>query len=247
MRRLALLALALAFPLLAGCVDVEEDLLLTPAGSGSLRLHYWTRETNLDPVYVPGGVANRIRYFDPAWLRKSFENSGVEVGDVQVERVEGERHARLLLHFTRVKDLERPALLQGLECRLTRTGDRVEVRHRIYPQAVVAAVTDDRAPKPVLLAAFFAGHFARLRLQVPGHSVQPGPGVGSHADGALLEQKVPLVRLQQSGPIEIALTADSTAGHQVGLMFIYLLVLGMSVVVAGPGLFGWAVNFKWSM
>ncbi|MBI3273322.1 MAG: hypothetical protein HYZ53_30315 [Planctomycetes bacterium] len=250
LRRLLLAAfLLVAASSLGGCLDIEEELLITPAGSGSVRFHYSTRASFLTTTLPEGETVDcpGARYFDPAWIRKAFDGTGAQVGEIEAANVGEERQVNVLVHFARLADLQNAPPLAGFSFDLRRDGDKLFFSQRIEPSELAAAVQGDRLLDPGVLVPLFEGRRAVFRVHVPGHSLKQPEPPGGRVTGSILERMVNPGRVGEGRAIRVDVEARSNTGARVGALVLYAFALAALVGLAGPLLFGRSLPFRWSM
>ncbi|MBZ0204119.1 MAG: hypothetical protein IT281_00030 [Ignavibacteria bacterium] len=87
---------------LAGCVNVEQKTTLKQDGSGTMKVHYWTKMSNVKSSTEVGSFS-----FDEAKAKTNYTSSNNEVGDVKIEEklADSTKHVTLDLKFKNINDI----------------------------------------------------------------------------------------------------------------------------------------------
>ncbi len=87
---------------LAGCVNVEQKTTLKQDGSGSMKVHYWTKMSNVKSSTEVGSFS-----FDEAKAKTNYTSSNCEVSDVKVEEklADSTKHVTVDLKFKNINDI----------------------------------------------------------------------------------------------------------------------------------------------
>lgn len=87
---------------LAGCVNVEQKTTLKQDGSGSMKVHYWTKMSNVKSSSDLGGFS-----FDEAKAKQNYTSSNTEVKGVKVEEKldDSTKHVTVDLTFKNINDI----------------------------------------------------------------------------------------------------------------------------------------------
>jgi len=102
-KNLLITASVLTFALyLAGCVNVEQKTKLKQDGSGSMKIHYWTKMSNVQSSTELGGFS-----FDESKARQNYSSSNTEVTSVKVEDKQDDstKHVNVELNFKNINDI----------------------------------------------------------------------------------------------------------------------------------------------
>ena len=87
---------------LAGCVNVDQKTTLKQDGSGSMKVHYWTKMSNVKSSTELGNFS-----FDKDKAKTNYTSSNTEVGDVKIEDKleDSTKHVTLDLKFKNINDI----------------------------------------------------------------------------------------------------------------------------------------------
>ncbi|MBI5368821.1 MAG: hypothetical protein HZA54_17430 [Planctomycetes bacterium] len=262
LRRLALAALALAASGLAGCIDIEQDILVTPAGSGWMRLRYAVHENALSQLSLgenaPPFATPAAAWFDPAWVAAAVSAAGLHLGHADAATVGHERRMDLLLHFNSPADLARlgetpgigapgAALLPGLSLSAALEGGRMRFVERFDPGPLLRRILDGRPADPAALKALAGERRGRIRVHLPGYAIDEERSPRGRANGSIYERGVRLADAADLRQVEVAVEGLTSAPARFGALCAYAVVLLFSACLAGPLLFGWPLHFKLSM
>ena len=88
--------------LLAGCVNVEQKTTLKQDGSGSMKVHYWTKMTNVKSSTELGGFS-----FDESKAKQNYSSSNTEVTSVKSEEKldDSTKHVTVELNFKNINEI----------------------------------------------------------------------------------------------------------------------------------------------
>lgn len=88
--------------LLAGCVNVEQKTALKQDGSGSMKVHYWTKMTNVKSSTELGGFS-----FDESKAKQNYSSSNTEVTSVKSEEKldDSTKHVTVELNFKNINEI----------------------------------------------------------------------------------------------------------------------------------------------
>ncbi len=108
MKKSARLSLVIMLPvlLIAGCLNYEQVVKLDSDSSGSMEIHYWTSEDNVQ------WMSNDNFSFQETEIKDRYKGSGITVEEVKVETnpTDSTRHVRVELSFKDINKLsETPA------------------------------------------------------------------------------------------------------------------------------------------
>lgn len=86
----------------AGCVNVEQKTTLKQDGSGTMKVHYWTKMSNLTSGTEVGSFS-----FDEAKAKTNYTSSNSEVSGVKVEEklADSTKHVTVDLKFKNINDI----------------------------------------------------------------------------------------------------------------------------------------------
>lgn len=81
---------------LFGCVDYEMKAELNMDGSGTMKIHYWTKKSNLSMGTSVGDFS-----FDENQIKSDYSSGNTEVTDLKVEenQADSTKHVRLTVKF----------------------------------------------------------------------------------------------------------------------------------------------------
>ncbi len=87
---------------LAGCVNIEQKTTLKQDGSGTMKVHYWTKMSNLKSSSDLGGFS-----FEEAKAKQNYSSSNTDVTGVKVEEKldDSTKHVTLDLKFKNINDI----------------------------------------------------------------------------------------------------------------------------------------------
>lgn len=92
----------LAAAYLSGCVNVEQKTVIKNDGSGSMKVHYWTKMSNLSTSTELGSFS-----FDKDKAKTNYTSSNNEVEDVKIEDKldDSTKHVTLEVKFKNINDI----------------------------------------------------------------------------------------------------------------------------------------------
>jgi len=184
--KLVRLILMLSAGLFAGCVHVEQDLVIRENGSGDLRIVYGVKEQDLqrmrqvatqmaaiDPSLAPSDV-DWLTAFDEATIRREWQKhagEGVSLHHVKTESLNGWRFMRAAIRFDSLQQLLDCGMIQHCHIALTRGpqgqyGYQQSIDLRRWMKSMPGGM--DMAsiePLATLLLRDFEAYF---RIEVPG-------------------------------------------------------------------------------
>ena len=87
---------------LAGCVNVEQKTTLKQDGSGTMKVHYWTKMTNVKSSSDLGGFS-----FEEAKAKQNYSSSNTDVTGVKVEEKldDSTKHVNVELKNKNINDI----------------------------------------------------------------------------------------------------------------------------------------------
>lgn len=87
---------------LAGCVNVEQKTTLKQDGSGTMKVHYWTKMSNVKSSSDLGGFS-----FEESKAKQNYTSSNTEVKGVKVEEKldDSTKHVTVDLTFKNINDI----------------------------------------------------------------------------------------------------------------------------------------------
>lgn len=87
---------------LAGCVNVEQKTTLKQDGSGTMKVHYWTKMSNVKSSSDLGGFS-----FEEAKAKQNYSSSNTDVTGVKVEEKldDSTKHVTVDLKFKNINDI----------------------------------------------------------------------------------------------------------------------------------------------
>lgn len=87
---------------LAGCVNVEQKTTLKQDGSGTMKVHYWTKMSNLTSSTDLGGFS-----FEESKAKQNYSSSNTDVTGVKVEEKldDSTKHVTVDLKFKNINDI----------------------------------------------------------------------------------------------------------------------------------------------
>lgn len=87
---------------LTGCVNVEQKTTLKQDGSGSMKVHYWTKMSNVESNSDLGGFS-----FEEAKAKQNYSSSNTNVTGVKVEKKldDSTKHVTVELTFKNINDI----------------------------------------------------------------------------------------------------------------------------------------------
>ena len=90
------------FIYIAGCVNVEQKTTLKEDGSGSMKLHYWTKMSNLNMGDEIGGFS-----FSDDKVKSDFTSGNCTPSDVKIEEKldDSTKHVNLMVTFKDINKL----------------------------------------------------------------------------------------------------------------------------------------------
>jgi len=88
--------------IMAGCVNVEQKTTLKQDGSGSMKVHYWTKMSNLKSGKELGSFS-----FDESKAKQNYSSSNTDVSGVKVEEKldDSTTHVTVDLTFKNINEL----------------------------------------------------------------------------------------------------------------------------------------------
>lgn len=88
--------------ILAGCVNVEQKTTLNQDGSGTMKVHYWTKMSNVKSSSDLGGFS-----FEESKAKQNYSSSNTDVTGVKVEEKldDSTKHVTVDLKFKNINEI----------------------------------------------------------------------------------------------------------------------------------------------
>jgi hypothetical protein len=168
---LVLLVASVSLPLLSGCLDVRQDLVLNPDGSGTMALRYTVPATTV-ASFSSSETTNAFPSFTASDIRRDlavYHPFGVQVLDAQVGNKDGGRQVFIRLGFDDVRTLALTTFFQDNRLSLTRQPDgQWLLEQRLVPPRAGELDLDLAPPGGDAGPGFPEGFQATFTVTAPG-------------------------------------------------------------------------------
>jgi hypothetical protein len=210
MRRLLTIIVVWCVALLAGCIKMDEKLMLKRDGAGTLAMSYAMSEQTIRQMQMMQTMAEEMGKksseqsgkekqdapsagkssvqsdleFDEAKVRqkfKKYEAQGVHLDDVQSETRNGWRYMHLKVHFDNLAGLARTDLYDDRKLSLTKNPDgNYRLAFGYGEGKEDAPETPDSPQMEQMMAAMMAGLHVATSVTVPGGILQTNAHQRNH-------------------------------------------------------------------
>jgi uncharacterized lipoprotein YehR (DUF1307 family) len=121
---------------LAGCVNYEQTTKLENDGSGTMKIHYWTKMSNMSM-----GTAVGKFEFDEAKAKDNFTSSNTEVKNMKVEEDlnDSTKHVKLDLSFKNINEIDRAKGFAGVKASWKESADGMELKYTLLKDTSAAS------------------------------------------------------------------------------------------------------------
>lgn len=111
---------------LAGCVNYEQRTTLNGDGSGTMKIHYWTKISNMSMGTSVGKFD-----FEEAKAKDDFTSSNTDAKSVKVEEnlEDSTKHVRLELSFKDINEIDRAKGFSGSKATWKESSDGMELKY----------------------------------------------------------------------------------------------------------------------
>jgi hypothetical protein len=100
---LPLAALVIAAACFTGCINLEQKTVLNRDGSGTMKIHYWSKISNISLSKELGGFS-----FDESRAKTNYSSANIDVLSAKLEEKldDSTSHVRVELKFKNINDLK---------------------------------------------------------------------------------------------------------------------------------------------
>ncbi len=111
---------------LAGCVNYEQRTTLSNDGSGTMKIHYWTKMSNMSMGTSVGKFD-----FDEAKAKDNFTSSNSDVKSVKLEEnlEDSTKHVKLDVSFKNINEIDRAKGFNGIKASWKEGTDGMELKY----------------------------------------------------------------------------------------------------------------------
>jgi len=129
-------ALVLFAMCMAGCVNYEQTTKLQNDGSGTMKIHYWTKMSNMSMGTTVGKFD-----FDESKAKDNFTSSNTEVKSIKVEDdlADSVKHVRLDLAFKDINEIDRAKGFAGVKASWKESADGMELKYTLLKDTSAAS------------------------------------------------------------------------------------------------------------
>lgn len=129
------LAVVLTAVYLTGCVNYDQKTTLSSDGSGSMKIHYWTKMSN----FSMGTTLGRFE-FDEAKAKDQYTHSNLEVKSLKVEDelADSVKHVRIELSFKDINKLSEAKGFNNVKTSWKESTDGMELKYTLMKDTAAA-------------------------------------------------------------------------------------------------------------
>lgn len=121
---------------MAGCVNYEQTTKLENDGSGTMKIHYWTKMSNMSMGTTVGNFE-----FDEQKAKDNFNSSNTEVKNIKAEEDlnDSTKHVRLELSFKNINEIDRAKGFSKVKASWKESADGMELKYTLLKDTSAAS------------------------------------------------------------------------------------------------------------
>lgn len=125
---------------LAGCVNYDQKTKLNGDGSGTMKIHYWTKMSN----FKMGTTVGKFD-FDKKKAEDSYKSSNTDVKSVNVEEKldDSTKHVNIELSFKDINEINRAKGFETIKASWKESTDGMELKYILAKDTTVSNATDN--------------------------------------------------------------------------------------------------------
>ncbi|MGH2575566.1 MAG: hypothetical protein ACRDFC_07695 [Ignavibacteria bacterium] len=121
---------------LSGCVNYEQKTTLKEDGSGSMKIHYWSKMSN----FSMGTTLGKFD-FDEKKAKENFTSSNTEVTSTKMEDKldDSTKHVWVELTFKNINEIDRAKGFEGVKTSWKESADGMELKYTLLKDTSAAS------------------------------------------------------------------------------------------------------------
>jgi hypothetical protein len=125
---------------IAGCVNYDQKTKLNGDGSGTMKIHYWSKMSN----FKMGTTVGKFD-FDKKNAENNYKSSNTDVKSVNVEEKldDSTKHVTIELSFKDVNELNRAKGFETVKATWKESADGMELKYILAKDSTVSNATDN--------------------------------------------------------------------------------------------------------